>query len=322
MKTESSDSHAIGHLDLVGAQSMAITDPTGFAESLTRLQAAVKSASKLLGRGGQVYLFADCLYFEAANAAAAVKFASSVRTILLGAGSYFKCAVSPGRLEAQAFASELSAGKSSLHVQGTVFGAGCIPVYQLHNKLGGVGISVSPAFSAEALGALDVVQNVCLAGQKQFSTFLDVKLPGAVATNRMQVDDLFEGLRRLRFRSRELPGKYLPLLLNFIRSTEFDSLDLTAKAVEERQIPPILEKLSFDGVGRSTLGGLSWFPLVQIALIDQVFETANQQTLASPKKLLTKVLGTEHRLPAELDRVPTQILGERSKDILLRSVLA
>lgn len=308
---------AVGHLDLLGAQSLAITDPDGFRSSLADLEAAVDSSASLLGDHGSIYLFADCLYFEAASLTSALDFAAHVRSLLLAGKAFFKCAIAPGDLGARTL--QLGAGKKPNQVHGTVFGPGVIDVFQLHNRLTGVGVSVSNEFPSDSLHRerRRLASSMCFSGMRQYDAFTDLLLTREEVQNHTQVRELFEHLRRLRFRSRDLPAKYFPLILNFVRSSDFKRLNLAAAEVGKRNIPPVMEFLTAGGMGRDSLGTLPWFPMLQMALVDQWTRTATNPSQSSTKAFLERIMGTVSRPPIDLDKVPANLLGAEARKVMM-----
>ncbi|OWQ45854.1 hypothetical protein CDL60_18565 [Roseateles noduli] len=306
----------IGHLDLLGAQSLAVTEPDEFARCLLQLKATLVASAALLGEKGAIYAFADCVYFEAESLHAAVNFASCARRLLLAGSTFFKCGISPGRLGAQKFGAPRGRAGTSGELTGILFGTEVIPVYQLHNALNGVGISVSREFTQQQRRDLNLFENVFIGSNRQTGTFTDVLVSSVDAANSDTLRSLSDNVRRLRYRNRELPRKYLPLLINLIRSTDFSEFDLLG---EGGSVPPVLEIFGTTSKGNNSLASLPWFPLIQMVLADQFEKAAIANTPDQDRKVLRRIFGRTSSPPIDLDLVPHALLSEAARKKIMKS---
>lgn len=293
-----------GFLDLVGTKNLATESPDEYYEALLKFQLHVADIAHRL-ESGNLYFLSDSVFFESDTARGFLDFFRELRLRLFRERFYFKAAISASKsgLEAREAQNQLLVGHAaivhSVRVHGHHFGRMAVTLYQLQERLKGIG-TVLDDKAKRALRTETVWScHLPIANSHSAHLFRDVRFTRDEAT----VGNLRGAIRTAfdaKIRSRKLGRYYISLFVSWIQSIDFREGD--GAEIEE------VVSAFVDGLFDRMFSDLAGIEYVYLTLFSKISENPGLVPERSHRQVVG-FLRRRRRVLGRLEAFPKEILS-------------
>lgn len=320
-----------GYLDILGTKSLADHDLGDLRAQMEHFHTALMDYFSDY-KGGRCIAASDGAFYENMGIDDFFPYYRKVRNFLFDKSVFFKCSYIPGSIRfVQNQVDAVNPGELPRFLS-LNFSDASSRAYRAEARLKGIGCSIEGFGKGSGSLPRHSVSNFFLIKDQNryrpvefidfgFSRY-EVSNPGSLepgwSGEQRLVDKILYNISVTSMESDYVASKYVPLLVNAIRSSDFKNVSVTDKGWHEA--PYILERI----VGaRSPISGFSRLPgfrFVILALYDKLFLDCDGEVQAEVERKIVGFIGRRRDCRTNLGEVPDFILAQSAKRSLIRKL--
>lgn len=234
-------------LDIVGMRNMAkiaVQDqsmPARYYEVLESFHEQIFTLCLKLSKSGQVYFFSDSAYVQDSSLNSVLKFVQELRTELLLRGIFFRAAVMPGSLEARDIQDNPLIPDMTVRsrvrerARGHHFGTVAASLFGRQENLKGIGVDCTECEAPHLTYSCHVPDFA----SRRAEAYRDIRLTARDMAPKV-LHSVLTHFYMAKLTSARLGRYYVPLLVLWINSTDFNELHDVAVSSDEHLVCQLL----------------------------------------------------------------------------------